>query len=118
MKIGGVAVWSELSGSLETFDRTGSVSLLQEGAAEFEMGKFVARQSFDHIPEQRHGVRRMALGQECVAKMISRDWIGRAKLKFGAKFLDGKFKFILVKIDKTRVIVGVRMAGIELQDGS
>ena len=111
-------MWSELSGSLETLDRTGSVSLLQEGTAEFEMGKFVARQGFDHITEQGHSVRWMALGQERVAKMISRDGIGRPKLKFGAKFLGGKFEFTLVKVDETRVIVSVRKAGIELHGGS
>jgi hypothetical protein len=47
--------------------------------------------------------------------MIIRDGIGRAKLKFGAKFLGGKFEFTLVKVDETRVIVNVRKPGIELQ---
>src|ERR1700674_407977 len=59
----------------------------------------------------------MALGQQGVAKVIGREGVGGPKLKFGAKFLRGRFEFTLVKVNETRVIVCLGKAGIELQGG-
>jgi hypothetical protein len=44
--------------------------------------------------------------------MIGCEGVGWPKLKFGAKFLSGRFERTLVKVNETFVIVSLRKSGI------
>jgi len=73
LKVRSVAVRRKLLRSFETFDGASGISLLQEGAAKFELGHFIIRLSADHLAQKGHRLLRVALQEKRVAKMIAGD---------------------------------------------
>jgi len=61
LKVRSVAVRRKLLRSFETFDGASGISLLQEGAAKFELGHFIIRLSADDLAQNGHRLLRVAL---------------------------------------------------------
>ena len=98
----------------KTLDGAGGITLLQECAAELELGHFIIRLGLNYFAQQGCRLVCMALHQKRVAKMIAGHRILGVYLQFGAKFLSGGFEITLTKVNKAHQKVRLGKPRIEL----